>query len=226
MPYKDKQKEKEYLERNKEKIAAKKKEWAERNKERLKEKHKQYCEDNKERLAEYKKEYAEQNKEVLKQKQKEWRKLNKEKLKQDKKEYYENNKEKEKKRKEEWRLKNKEKINQRAVERRNNNPKLKIDQNISTAINKHIKNIKDNKHWEVLVGYTLEQLMQHLESLFSDGMSWDNYGSHWHIDHIKPKSWFLYESLEDAAFKECWALSNLQPLEASINCSKGNKYEG
>ena len=74
--------------------------------------------------------------------------------------------------------------------------------------------------------YTVEELMAHLESLFKEGMTWDNYGTYWHIDHIRPKSWYVFESVEDPAFKECWALSNLQPLEATINLAKGNRYEG
>ncbi len=42
----------------------------------------------------------------------------------------------------------------------------------------------------------------------------------WHIDHITPKSHFNYKTPED---KECWALENLQPLEAIENMRKYNK---
>lgn len=72
--------------------------------------------------------------------------------------------------------------------------------------------------------FTLEGLMNHLESLFQPGMSWDNYGD-WHIDHIKPESSFDYSSYEDLEFKECWCLSNLQPLWKIDNLKKGAKYE-
>ena len=57
-------------------------------------------------------------------------------------------------------------------------------------------------------------------------MNWSNHGTYWHIDHIKPKSWFKYESTDDEAFIKCWSLDNLQPLEAQINITKGNRYEG
>ena len=57
-------------------------------------------------------------------------------------------------------------------------------------------------------------------------MSWENYGSYWHIDHIKPDSRFIYESVEDIEFKKCWALSNLQPLKAEDNLKKSNKWNG
>ncbi len=73
--------------------------------------------------------------------------------------------------------------------------------------------------------YTVDDLKRHLESKFQDGMSWDNYGE-WHIDHIKPETWFNYSSVDDEEFKKCWALDNLQPMWAKENISKGNKYEG
>ncbi|WP_214293962.1 hypothetical protein, partial [Escherichia coli] len=40
------------------------------------------------------------------------------------------------------------------------------------------------------LGYTTEDLNLHIESLFDDGMSWDNYGL-WVIDHILPISRLL-----------------------------------
>ena len=46
----------------------------------------------------------------------------------------------------------------------------------------------------------------------------------YHIDHIRPVSSFYFTKIEDKEFKECWALSNLQPLWASENCSKGANF--
>lgn len=77
-----------------------------------------------------------------------------------------------------------------------------------------------------ILGYTLEDLKKHLENKFQPGMTWENYGIEWHIDHIKPDSWFNYSSTEDLSFKECWSLSNLQPLWAKDNLKKGNRFVG
>ena len=55
--------------------------------------------------------------------------------------------------------------------------------------------MKCNKSWKNLVGYTLTELMEHLESKFQPGMTWDNDGD-WHIDHILPKSSFKITSIE------------------------------
>jgi hypothetical protein len=73
------------------------------------------------------------------------------------------------------------------------------------------------------LGYTIEELMSHLEKQFTEGMTWENYGE-WHVDHIKPMSSFKFESVDDPEFKECWKLENLQPLWEEDNLSKGPRY--
>ena len=74
-----------------------------------------------------------------------------------------------------------------------------------------------------MAGYTKDDLVKHLEKQFDDKMNWANYGSYWWIDHIKPRSAFHYTTAEDPEFKECWSLSNLQPMEKIANIKKGNK---
>jgi len=101
-------------------------------------------------------------------------------------------------------------------------PKLKLGGNVSSAIYKALKGKKAGRKWEELVGYSVEDLMKHIEKQFEQWMNWDNYGK-WHIDHIKPQSLFNYTSAEDEEFKQCWSLDNLQPLEAIENIKKGNK---
>ena len=80
--------------------------------------------------------------------------------------------------------------------------------------------------------YSIDDLKQHLESLWESWMNWDNYGGKsndermtWWIDHIKPHAMFNYQSLDDPQFQECWALSNLRPLEKISNIRKNAKYE-
>jgi len=98
---------------------------------------------------------------------------------------------------------------------------MQISKELST-----LRGIKNGMHWEDLIGYTKEDLMEHLEKQFTDGMNWDNYGKDgWHIDHIIPKSVFNFNSYEDIDFKRCWALDNLQPLWAEDNFRKNNKLE-
>lgn len=84
------------------------------------------------------------------------------------------------------------------------------------------RSAKGGRSWQELVDYSVNDLIAHLERQFLTGMSWDNYGD-WHVDHIVPASSFQYETPEDADFKSCWALTNLRPMWAKENISKGAK---
>ncbi len=79
-------------------------------------------------------------------------------------------------------------------------------------------NSKKEDNTQSILGYTKFEFKAHFESLFRDGMSWENHGE-WHIDHITPIS--AYPIGTD--IKEINALSNLQPLWASENLAKSDK---
>jgi len=101
-------------------------------------------------------------------------------------------------------------------------PHLKLHSVISHSIRISIKD-KKRRRWETLVGYSLEQLIDHLERQFTRGMRWENHGRGdgcWHIDHIVPRAAFRYETADDPDFKACWALTNLRPLWQKENISK------
>lgn len=123
----------------------------------------------------------------------------------------------------------KTKYNSYMKERRDKNPTVKISNAMSAGINYQLR--KNNRSWTSILGYTLDDLMQHLEKQFVEGMSWDNYGLYkkngprtWHMDHIIPVTAFTFTSYEDEQFKQCYALPNLRPLWADLNIAKGNKY--
>jgi len=114
---------------------------------------------------------------------------------------------------------------------RSSTPKGILNRNMGSTLCKVLAGTKTGRRWETLVGYTIEDLMQHIESLFDKNMNWDNYGKYeegkykWNLDHIKPQSLFKYETAEDPEFKQCWELENLQPLEAKANLQKSNHFE-
>lgn len=101
-------------------------------------------------------------------------------------------------------------------------PHFRLRLNIGLRIYKALRDQKAGRGWESLVGYTLKDLTEHLEKLFTGDMSWGNYGE-WHIDHKIPDSVFNYTKSGHEDFKRCWALKNLQPLWAIDNCKKGKK---
>lgn len=70
------------------------------------------------------------------------------------------------------------------------------------------------------LGYTSDDLRVHLESLFTDGMSWEAFHrGDIHVDHKTPLAHF--DLTDDNQVREAWALNNLQPLWAADNIAKG-----
>jgi hypothetical protein len=100
--------------------------------------------------------------------------------------------------------------------------KGRLDRRMSNYIRMSLNGTKGFRSWESLVGYTLKDLIKHLERRFKIGMTWENYGK-WHIDHVIPQSAFHYTTPDDIDFKRCWSLSNLQPLWANENVAKSDK---
>lgn len=118
-----------------------------------------------------------------------------------------------------------EKRNQYERKRYSEDIKYKIRHNMRVMIYSRLRSRLYDKNYKAtfdIVPYTLEELMDHLQSKFLPGMSWDNYGK-WHIDHIIPDANFNYTSVDDPEFQKCWALDNLQPLWGPANLSKGTK---
>jgi len=110
--------------------------------------------------------------------------------------------------------------------RRRTNPRFRLHVNISKSIRDSIRGEHKNGSWEKIVGYTTKQLMQHLESQFTEGMTWDNYGAKgWEVDHICPQSIYNFTNTSHVDFLRCWALSNLQPMWHNDNILKNNKYD-
>ena len=71
------------------------------------------------------------------------------------------------------------------------------------------------------LGCSMAELKTYIESKFQPEMNWTNYGS-WHIDHIKPLSSFILSNRTELL--DACHFTNLQPLWAKDNLSKGAKY--
>jgi len=127
-----------------------------------------------------------------------------------------------------WQKNNPEKA--QAIQRKSNK-KIRatiqgnLNHRMEVMIRRSLGENKKGRKWETLVGYTLEDLKQHLEKLFTPEMTWEKLlNGEIHIDHKKPKSLFHYKTPEDPEFKDCWSLCNLQPLWAVDNLIKSNKF--
>ncbi|NTJ22243.1 hypothetical protein [Rhizobium rhizogenes] len=134
------------------------------------------------------------------------------------------------KKKAEWRKNNPEKfreITRKSREKSRQNPQYVLEAAIRNGVYRGIKQgSKAGKRTFDLLGYTSSELKKHIEKLFSEDMSWDNYGrgdGKWHIDHKIPLSAHNYSDPNHIDFKKAWAMENLQPMWEAENLSKNAK---
>jgi len=119
---------------------------------------------------------------------------------------------------------NREKIQKRQniqhKERRKIDPFFRLRSNLGKRIYKLINIRKDRKSYKEFIGCSIQEVRDWIEYNFYGDMSWDNYGSVWHIDHVIPCTKFNIEN--DTEIKVCCNWSNLQPLLSKHNISKNN----
>lgn len=173
------------------------------NKETIKERARLYKEQNKEHCKEYEIEYRKNNPDKLK----DWRKDNIDHVKQYKKDY---------------KQKNKTHRNEQLRQRKLVDPLFKLSCDIRRTIADSFKQsfyTKNSKTYQIL-GCSLEEFKQHLESKFEHWMTWDNRAKYngtlnhgWDIDHIIPLD--SAESIEDIIRLNHY--TNLQPLCSYTN---------
>ena len=126
-----------------------------------------------------------------------------------------------------WRKENRKKLTEKQLIYEKNrklvDPEFKLATTLRSRLGNAISQIKAEKSDSTLnlTGCTIKELKNYLEEKFTEGMTWDNHGD-WHIDHIKPICAFDLSSEEEQ--KRCFHFTNLQPLWAEDNLSKGGKY--
>lgn len=99
---------------------------------------------------------------------------------------------------------------------------FRLSINLRTRVRKALHGLTKASPTVKLLGCSIVDLKQHLESQFKPDMSWSNYGYRgWHIDHIIPCSHFDLSKRENQ-FK-CFHYTNLQPLWWTDNLSKHNR---
>ena len=202
---------------------------------------KQWLEANKERVAARKKAYYEANKEHLRKKQIEWEIRNKEAFKQYHQSYYEENKEAIKEKRREYYQANKERVKQRVVEYRAKNKELRKDveaarhkkyrEENKEIISLRIKKWRQENHAKVLAYARNRQAAQmqrtpkwltkkHLEQIkdfYQEAQILEvETGIKHHVDHIIPLQGKLVSGLH--------VPENLHVIPATDNIRKHNHY--
>ena len=166
----------------------------------------EYHHENREKRLEYKAQYRKKNKDKIALARKEWGEKNKDYIREYNRQYQQNNK---------------DNHNEYRRNRYANDPLNKLKCSIRYncwRVSDAVKQDKEMRSLEYL-GCSIEEFKLHIESLWLDGMSWDNHGE-WHIDHEVPLDWYV-KNKDDPW--EANHYTNLQPLWAMDNLSKGNR---
>ena len=194
---------KKYYQENKEQLSANHKIYNQENKEKVAAQRKIYLQENKQEKALYFKKYYLENKEISKK-------------------YYQENKEEKAEYQKIYYQENKEKVNEYRVNYFNSHPIRKLRSRLRSRTNSFFKykGYKKKTSTEKILGANWKTVESFMEAKFVDGMNWDNIGE-WHIDHIIPLS---SAETEQETIKLCH-YTNLQPLWAFDNLSKGNKLD-
>ena len=119
-------------------------------------------------------------------------------------------------------------LNKKYNKEKQKNPVFKLQPSIYNAISRGCKKTnhkKDQNTLSVLGLNSWDEFRKHIESQFTKGMNWENYGvgkdnSTWHIDHIKPIS--LATNIDES--KKINHYTNLRPMWGSDNQRKSNFY--
>lgn len=139
--------------------------------------------------------------------------------------HYIDNKEQHLEHKKEYYLQNKDAVVRRVMDYRNErlrtDPHFKMIENTRTLIRNAFKRKFTKKSGKTLdiLGCNFEHFKSHIENKFDEKMNWDNQGTYWVLDHIKPIA--LAETYDDIIRLNHY--TNFQPLEKLENISKGKK---
>jgi hypothetical protein len=196
----------EILKSSKEKKKENAKKYYEENKDKILQRFKLYREENKEAIKSLRKKHYEENKIEILEKCKEYREENKEYIKKWKHDYYQ---------KED----NKKKRNEKDKLRKRTDIVFRLISNVRSQVHKILTEYKNNSTYELL-GCNKEQLKYWLEYQFNEKLSWDNYGTYWHVDHVIPLVFFDLINSKEQFIAFNW--SNLKPLPATENLSKND----
>jgi hypothetical protein len=198
-----------YYAKNRQKQIEASNKWSSANRDRVLLNGKKYYQENKEKRLEYLKGWRSRNIDKISQLSKNWRA---------------NNKERASLISKEWRAKNADKVREDKrlylKNRTASDPIFAMKRRLSRRLHLAISSngYKKTSKMRDMIGCDWADLIKHIESKFTDGMSWENRNL-WHVDHIIPLS--SAKSFEELAGLNHY--SNLQPLWAIDNIKKGDK---
>jgi hypothetical protein len=98
----------------------------------------------------------------------------------------------------------------------------RIAVNLRSRISRFLRG-RERQSTKSLLGIDVDGYRAYLQSLFEAEMSWDNYGTYWEIDHIRPCRSFDLTKSEQVA--ECFHYTNTRPLSVYLNRKFGRRFQ-
>lgn len=125
-----------------------------------------------------------------------------------------------------WKIRNPEQNKESRIKsikkRKANDPGFRVQCNLRHRLKEIMRKVKrgGTEHRNNLTGCSTRQLADHLESTFKRGMTWANYGTRWHVDHIIPCA--AFDQIDEKQRAQCWHWTNLRALDAKKNMEKSD----
>ena len=105
---------------------------------------------------------------------------------------------------------------------RSTNPVVRLIESVRARLGAMLRGKNKSASTFALLGVeSAEQYQVFLETQFEPGMTWENYGTTWHIDHRIPLSLLDLSKPENQRFG--FNYQNTRPMWAKANISRGNK---
>jgi len=124
----------------------------------------------------------------------------------------------------------KERYNAYQREQYKNNPQYSLSKKVTSETSRTLLGVYpgltpvSEEYGIDKVGLITSEYREYIESLWTEGMSWNNYGhgeGKWTIDHIVPKSFF--DLTDPEQYRKCSHYTNTQPMWFVDNVAKGDK---
>lgn len=120
-----------------------------------------------------------------------------------------------------WNKNNKDRINARSSYLYHNDIKRNLSSSLRSRFNIALKRGYKSGSAVKMLGCSIDQFKIYLESKFQPGMTWENKGKYWHIDHIIP--FFHFDLTKKEEQERACHYTNLQPLTAIENWKKNKR---
>ena len=120
----------------------------------------------------------------------------------------------------EYRKKNKTDLNKKFLKRLKTDIMFRMRHQLRSRLLKLLKSTPKQNSMINYIGCTFEFLKEYIEKQFVNGMTWENRGTYWELDHIIPCRAFDFRV--DEQVKKCFHYSNLKPILKTENRQKSD----